>query len=188
MHTYIYIYIYFLSAAAVLVRPADLHLGLRLRLPGALQEGLGLRICVYIYTYICTERVRERERACIAVFRKALACEHAPPSRHHVLLMSCNIHTHTPARANHTNFQLYYLLYMFALQTVLGMGNGMNVTAQFSRARLRPYVLSGGRLARYDNGVARVCRCLRISLLMAYLLGLPSPASASLGKHDCVSN
>ena len=40
--------------------------------------------------------------------------------------------TYTPARKSSTNFQLYYLLYTLNLlyvQTVLGMGMGMNVTA-----------------------------------------------------------
>ena len=43
--------------------------------------------------------------------------------------MSCDIHTHTPARKNYTNLQLYYLLYKCVQQTVLGLGMGVNVTA-----------------------------------------------------------
>ena len=41
-----------------------------------------------------------------------------------------DIHTHTPARTSSTNFQLNYLLYTFVLQTVLGRGMRMSITAQ----------------------------------------------------------
>ena len=43
-----------------------------------------------------------------------------------IMCMSCDIHTHTPARKSYTNVLLYYLL----IQTISGMGMGMNVTAQ----------------------------------------------------------
>ena len=45
-------------------------------------------------------------------------------------LLSCAIHTHTPARKSSTNFQL---LYKFVLQTGLGMGMGINGTAHITK-------------------------------------------------------
>ena len=46
------------------------------------------------------------------------------------LLLSCAIYTHTPTRTSSTNFQLYYFLHKFVLQPGLGMGMGINGTAQ----------------------------------------------------------
>ena len=38
-------------------------------------------------------------------------------------ILSCDIHTHTPARKSSTNFQLYYLLYKL-FSNWLGHGHG----------------------------------------------------------------
>ena len=45
--------------------------------------------------------------------------------------LSCDIHKHTPAKKNYTDFRLYPFVYESVLQTVLGMGMGMNVTAHY---------------------------------------------------------
>ena len=45
-------------------------------------------------------------------------------------MLSCDIHTHTPATKSSNNFRLYHLLYTNVIQTVLGMSMGMNVEAQ----------------------------------------------------------
>ena len=49
--------------------------------------------------------------------------------------MSCDIHTHTPASKSYTNFICIHLFYQFVLQTVLGMGMGMHVTAKAAPRR-----------------------------------------------------
>ena len=46
------------------------------------------------------------------------------------LQLSCDVHTRTPARKVMQTSGCTILLYMCVTQTVLGMGTGMNVTAQ----------------------------------------------------------
>ena len=43
--------------------------------------------------------------------------------------VSCDFHTHTPARKSYTTSSCTILLYTIVLQTVLGMGMGTNVSA-----------------------------------------------------------
>ena len=80
--------------------------------------------------------------------------------------LSCDIHTHTPARKISTNFQLYCtcLLYAVVIQTVLGMGMGMNVVAQRCHAFLGPKqdLREGARLQM--PGVEVLC-CVSASLI-----------------------
>ena len=45
-------------------------------------------------------------------------------------VVSCDFHTKTTAPKSYTNFLLHYLLCKVVIQTVLGMGTGMNVTSQ----------------------------------------------------------
>ena len=45
-------------------------------------------------------------------------------------IVGCDIHTHAPATNGSTNIMLYPFLLRTCLQTLLGIGMGMNVTAQ----------------------------------------------------------
>ena len=54
-------------------------------------------------------------------------------------VVSCDNHTHTlPEKVIQTSSCTIILLYKFVIQTVLGMGMGMNVTAQAGQRPSRP--------------------------------------------------
>ena len=44
-------------------------------------------------------------------------------------MLGCDIRTHAPAQQSYTNFAMYPFVIKHAIQTLLGMGMGMNVTA-----------------------------------------------------------
>ena len=74
-------------------------------------------------------------------YSSRFSCTGGPTSRWRSSL-SCDIHTHTPARMIIQNPSCTILLYKVVLQTLLGMDMGMNVTAQ----SLHPVRITGTRI------------------------------------------
>ena len=72
-------------------------------------------MCIYIY--MCYLPARMGQGA-----TWSHSCD--GPSDALMMMMSCDIHTHTPARKTHTNSQLYYFVIQIGSANWLGPGHG----------------------------------------------------------------
>ena len=112
---------------------------------------LYLSLSIYIYIYI-------------HMYISAFPSIESAWRRHgtHSWYASCDIHTHAPApKVLHISCSTH-LFYKHALQTVLGMGMGMNITAQYEC----PYSRSdhGCMTSHVAHPSLRACACESVAL------------------------
>ena len=101
--------------------------------------------------------------------------------------LSCDIHTHTPARKSYTNFQLYYFVIQICSTNWLGHGHGYKWHSSIMRTdrnscgkgarRCAPHL----RAENLERGNLECRRARAACLTLGFLLCEGSPPVLSLG-------